>query len=308
MGAQVAYKLANNSVVVAWPFRGQETTRAFEYYLDSETPFELFPNIHTPTSLLRSLEGNYQPPIPCPNVKDKAWLGFSTPYGDVQEIKSPRVLLDAFGLKITPAHTRNAKEALSNWNFEDFNYWVLPVSEALDMAHDLKLAFSIVLYLQGNCSLKSLRENYKDGFSFANGLEPERSIYDAYIFDIGYSKQFDTNFIQMFASLVALSYEKYLINLDDAKSLEELQFSISDFINEFLKQVNPVFGLNYYAPFGSSMSLGNIYAFWAEKCAHNKAGVCPTCNKLFIRQRSTKKFCSDSCKVTANKEKKTSAN
>lgn len=264
---------------------------------------ELIANADNAVSLIRGFEAFEFPPI--------------YPYVPLRKDGSSpdaRVLADAVSNNPTPAKLRSACEAVRAWSppsdLWDQSQGFIPVSECMDMARDLKAVCSIYAYSIGECSAAMLERNLSKGIRFMEfpsaSEDSKRSLYEDYLNEIDSDFLLRSHILFRDAKGVMLSRqpdgsEMLLFQYTDETITHECGWFGRFAMNAFMRDAAPcIMHDGSFSAYGDS-GFGKAYAYFAEALCAGKASVCDYCGNVFTRRRSTKRYCSDSCKVAMSK-------
>lgn len=270
---------------------------------DGKNPFELIANAEDSVSLMNGFEAFELPPI-APYM----------PRAKIDAPPEPRALVAAMGANPTPAKVRAAADSVRIWgasgDLPECPQYFIPVSECMDMARDLKAVCSVYAYSIGECSDAMLRKNLAGGIRFMDfGSDSEGS--EGALYENHVSRMDDHAMLRSWA-LFRNAEGKMLSRQPEGTRTLLFQYG-SDTIahecrgfggfamNSFMKDAAPCIADDgSFSPRGGH-GFGKAYAYFAEALCNGKASVCDYCGNVFTRRRSTKRYCSDSCKVAMSK-------
>lgn len=215
---------------------------------------------------------------------------------------------------------KKTQEALATWNFDKMQpsedaqmnaalnnghilYFCMPFKDLIEAKEDLRRSSMLMAWLIGKCD-----------FEMAHGLKAGdretrfKSINDegnTYLGD--YYKRLRENTSNGFVDL-NLNADISQLHLYNPKSIEgtvkcyvEAAFSL--LLSDETKKMSP-----YLKPYSSNNTiLSAIWSYFAtgldKDMGSNAISVCKHCGRFFQQERATKKFCSNSCRVSFSKNR-----
>lgn len=286
-----------------WPQLGGGSSDASRRLLTPEENLEgyrLFPNIDSAKELLMACEGFESPPIP-------QFLSGADIYErgvSVSDFVDPGALLDALGVKNhTSTKKREAKKVIESWCRPSEISAAIPIRDLLAMSKDLKAIVTMLLFTIGDaCTAEMLRENALEGLTLLKAGDAGCEYYQGYVGAIPYS------YMPGGVSGLREYYEQDMVSLIEAASdaewdsaeFGEMREFCNRLISALMFPLAPVLTWNGFYAAGERASLAGAYAFWAHEALCGKAAVCERCGNLFIRKRSSGRFCRPACRVAAH--------
>lgn len=306
MKTPITLKMAEGEPVIAWPVNDRyERGKMFDDGQEGKSGFFLFPNVDSATSLMLAYESFSFPPMaPAMGVPVDAGEGsgpLAHTLSRLYEISDPSKLVAPFGDNPTASKIADAKCAIETWHHESEYYLLIPLRDCIAVSRDLRSLLTTLLFSIGSSSFENLKKTLEEGFIFANEGCNGCDCYENHILGFG-----DLGIKMLRGGYPLFNESKKtpgslaILDYDEAVIKRECGEFSSYAINIFMGDVHPKIDEGSFAIAGTGQSLGNAYAFWAEKALTGKAGVCDHCGNLFVRRRNTKKYCSDSCKVSAS--------
>lgn len=305
--------------VVLWDVSTERPQTAFETEREQSaeripTRFEVLANARTLDELLYGLEEFPGDPLRAKPVS-RANIAQELDRANEGEV------VRALGLSATPATSRKVKDALDAWSYQEASECTTiggtqilrPVALASlsAMAYDLKAVCSMFAFSIGECRCEMLSKNLSEGLYFVRVLRSKKkaggpSEYLEYVTRLfaGHAERLDLakvlansigNQVGLMSSGDSLSSDERNKLVRDCQVLSTLAF------NHFMQDSHPVITPDgKFSPHGNDR-LGSAYAFFAEQLCAGKASICDYCGNLFLRRRSTKHVCSNSCKTSKSK-------
>lgn len=271
----------------------------------NEPPEVMVVNAKNPIELMLGMESFETPPT--------GWVSYACSVSDVERATATDVMR-AFGLSETNARRRGAKTAVETWGqLSGETFAFVPVRELLTMAHDMKVVFSIYAYALGECSDAMLETNLEGGLEFMGwrwesgnrerghiiqlASKPE-GIYQSY-----YANNEDLALLHGWVSFdmsQSRNGKLPLFSYDEGTRKFESEHFGRLALNALMRDVSPEVAKGGRFTAASGASWGRVCARLAELLCNGRAAVCENCGDVFTRRRSTKRFCSNACKVSAN--------
>lgn len=272
---------------------------------ESEKGYELFPNIDSAARMLVMCEFFERPPI------SQSLSGGDMQNGriTVSDTVDPSTLLASFGIaEPTRTEQNKAKKAIQNWCYASDASSAIPVKDILAMSRDMRALLTMLLFSIGTaCTTEMLARNTSTGLTMLDAEACGCECYRRHIEDI------PPHLLPGGISGARWDYENRIAPIiekvsstgeSDSSSMEAMRDFCNKLISALLSPLAPVLTFDGFFAAGEHASLGGAYAFWVNESLRGKAGVCEYCGNLFIRERSNKRFCSDTCKVTAHNKAK----
>lgn len=301
----ITLKMAEDEPVIAWTV-GDRFQRELAFdEKEEQDSLILFPNIDSITTLMLAYEGFSFPPMaPAFGVSIDAGEGngpMAHMMSRLSDVSNPNELIAPFGNTPTASKINKAKRALKTWRHESEFYSLLPLRDCIAASRDLKNLLSVLLFSVGSCSLENLKKTLEAGFVFrdkqCNGCEA----YANHVLGLGdISVDVLRGDFALFDVSKKIPDSLAVFGCDEETIKSECGEYSSYAINTFMHTVHPKIEDGRFLITGRGNSIGSAYAFWAELALSDKAAVCEHCGNLFVRRRNTKRYCSDSCKVSAS--------
>lgn len=297
----------NGHAVAIWPDHsidasvGQKHAEGLE--ADSGSPFVAIANMRTPLSFLSGLEAF--------SVHPFSQMGISTFMTARKRFSqtNAETLLDSLGYRPTPARLKQARECMDIWgeipnadeslSHHDLCYYAFLDSLA-EAASDLKAAFTLYAYGLGQCSCEMVEASLSRGFFFTSELYPGTQ-YDSYL---RYIERLDKEGYRLLREWDEQDWGKRsLMGKEKSESIQDARDYGRTVFNLFFRDATPrIMVDDKFYPSGYN-TWGSAYVSLAESLCSGHAGVCDYCGSIFLSRRNTRRFCSNSCKVAANKKK-----
>ena len=305
--------------IVLWGVSAERPQTLFETEREQSaermpTRFEVLANARTLDELLYGLEGFQRDPL-CARPVRRADI--------VQELNQAHnsEVMRSLGLSATPATSRKVKDALNAWGYQEASECATiagtqilrPVSLASlsAMTHDLKAVCSMFALSIGECRCEMLSKNLREGLYFVRALRSKKkagglSEYLEYVSRLFEEQAVKTDLAIEWAD--SIEHQVGMISSGDSLSSDERSKlehdcrSLSIFaFNRFMRDSYPRIAPDGKFSAHGNGYLGSAYAFFAEQLCAGRASVCDYCGNLFLRRRSTKHVCSNSCKTSKSK-------
>lgn len=272
---------------------------------ESKKGYELFPNLDSAARMLVMCEFFERPPV----SQSLSGSDMRSGHIDVSDTVDPDALLAAFGIcKPTRTELNNAKKAIQNWCYASDASSAIPVKDILAMSRDLRALLTMLLFTIGTaCKTEMLARNASAGLTMLDAEACGCECYRRHTEDI------PPHLLPGGISGARRDYEDWILPMierafttgeADGSSMETMRDFCNTLISAMLSPLAPVLTSEGFFAAGEYASLGGAYAYWVNESLRGKAGVCEHCGNLFIRERSNKRFCSDTCKVTAHNKAK----
>ncbi len=214
-------------------------------------------------------------------------------------------LLDALGV-VNPTRTARtrAKEAIGSWCYEGDVSAAIPVKDIVAMSSDLRAVITMLIYsIGGACTADMLEENVPPSLMM---LKQEPGCYDAFISRIP-SWLLHGGTAQMAQHYEDVVFPEVQSESRAAMASQQAKWTINEFCNELITammaNLAATLSPDGFFATGEYASLGGAYAFWAREAICGKAAVCETCGRLFIRKRSSGRFCGGACRERSNSKR-----
>ncbi len=286
----ISLKMVNGVPSVAWALDDKrKRPPVLDECEDRNSRFELLPNVDSPEALLRAFEVFEFAPI---HSIFASTVDLPSQTARITGIPRPEAILEAMGIRPTRTKLERTKETLQTWKSDCDAFRIIPIYDCMALIGDLKALVSALMYGAGACTPLSLAMNVGKGFAFLDKGTSSQECYGGFLSQVSDGEP----------GILEL-WERYLPLLQKAgndsapKEIgREALFDLSAAsINLFMGLAHPcIRGRQFYMD-GGSDSFSEAYVFWAENVLAGKAGACERCGKLFLRRRSTKKYCSSTC-------------
>lgn len=262
--------------------------------------YRLLPNANTAAKLLKACEGFDHPLIP--QALSGTYIRESN--ASVSEIVGPKELLGAFlAGRPTRTQVRDAKKVIENWCYQSDISSAIPVKDLLAMLGDLRAIITMLLFAVGDaCTPQKLKENTAGGLKLFNVEAEGCDCYRRHIEAIpdyrmpggidGMKQEYELHIAPLIKSASPEVAR-------DAAAHETIRGYCNVLISALMSSLTPVLTFDGFYAGNQFASLGGAYAFWAYESIIGKAAVCEHCGDLFIRKRSSGRFCKPACRVAA---------
>ncbi len=265
---------------------------------NNEHPFIKFANAKNLPELMISMDEIYQlneVPIHREFISDLSGL-YKPNIIVPSEAKTISKMFEENPTRTTLAKT---EEAIKVWGFENGDkitngelYICTPLDELLQAKKDLSEASLVLAWLLKKCDLNQLSKfNLKTIDIKSNNYLSE--FYKNLLNNTG------NEFLEIDINNAKLPAKPNC----SQKSKDTISQYISSVFSLLLSDVTKkmTFDLKIYSAYNSIIS--QIWSFFADGLCEtdlkNQIGVCKNCGNFFTLQRSTKQYCSDSCRVIA---------
>lgn len=254
--------------------------------------YELFINNSSPADMMRAVDG-LQP-------DDYAMLKFAKVPVIPLTNKATKKMASLYSDKPTRTELDNTRELIRKWGIaatgrSGYSPWMISFQSLTRASRDLNAACKLLLYSFDKCSVVFVEE-------LLSGLPNMESTGEDDLLGRYYQQLLHA---PVFENIPDTLTEYYFDSSDNEKGfvcaraigMFNVMLSGSSSHMELASRDSVKLSV------GSSDALVAIWAYFAERIQKDKVAVCARCGKIFIRKKTTGKYCSGSCSSITSRNK-----
>ncbi len=212
----------------------------------------------------------------------------------------------------TKTDLRRASDTISSWSVDSLGGGAsfIPLDECVRAAKDLRTVCTLFAYSVGECSYGNAKVAMSEPPSWDDGSTREFCmISDKYpLLRSHHEKLHNSTFFTPLMPVACKQPDMWICSdglmhpaiIGELRDFGRLAFSLymSDTTRRFVRtgQGYERDSLGLDLTVDSDFGLGIVWSYFAEQFFKGRVSICDYCGNVFVRQRNTKRTCSNSCK------------